>query len=155
MSKHFENQLEQILNSESDENTEELQTEVEPMLPVLYDKKESQVDITNPDIKEDYETARSNMYGLIGKTNAALELTLKIAQMSEHPRALEVAANLIKTSSDISKDLLQLHKQLEQKQAKGEGGSPSYQQVNNYYHTKEEKDSTEQVIDDLPDNDED
>ena len=158
MSTNFEEKLHQILNQSPDnldESNEEHETEPGPMLPVVYDKKESSVELTNPDIKADYDAARSNMYGLMGKTNAAVELALKIAQMSEHPRALEVAANLIKTSSDISKDLVQLHKQLEQKQGKGGEAPTTYQQVNNYYTPKEEKDNAELVIDDLPDTDED
>lgn len=156
MSDNFEKHLNQILGQDVDDldaSTEEDEKEIEPMAPVIYDPKSSNVELHEGDLKEDYNTARSNMYGLLGKTNAALELTLKIAMMSEHPRALEVASNLIKTSSDISKDILQLHKSLEQKQQKGEDGK--YQQINNYYHSKEDKENTESVINDLPDNDED
>ena len=40
----------------------------------------------------------------------AVEEILRIAVVSEHPRAYEVAAQLIKTITDSSKDLLALQK---------------------------------------------
>lgn len=156
MSSSFDKKLEAILKSDNAEkmvddlpDEDEDQQEPEEMLPVEYDKKETSIQLNNKDLQDDYEYARSNLYGLIGRSNAALELTLKIAMMSEHPRALEVAANLIKTSSDISKELISLHKSIEQK---SQGGTPpkegQYTQINNYYSDKEK---AEQTIDDLPD----
>jgi len=162
MSSTFDKKLKELLNNDQDNQakTEELvnslpedqQEQVpEEMLPVEYDSKETSLELGNKDLQSDYEYARSNMYGLIGRSNAALELTLKIALMSEHPRALEVAANLIKTSSDISKELISLHKAIEEKNNK-QPPNGSYTQVNNnYYSKKDEAKDVEDQLDGLPD----
>ena len=60
--------------------------------------------------KDDYEYARTNLYGVIEKGTNALEDILDIAKQSESARAFEVATNLIKTMVDANKDLLQLAK---------------------------------------------
>jgi len=156
MSSAFDKKLEKLLNGDVDklvdglpegEQDEEEQVPDE-MAPVLYDAKDTETQLPSKDLQDDYVAARSNLYGLMGKSNAALELTLRIAMMSEHPRALEVAANLIKTSSDISKELIALHKAIEEKQgSKKEPPKGSYTQ-NNYYISDKEK--AESIIDDLP-----
>ncbi len=51
----------------------------------------------NPDA--DY--SRANYYNLIEKGNEALDGILEVAKESQHPRAYEVAANMIKNLSDI------------------------------------------------------
>lgn len=157
MSSAFDKKLEKLLNGDVDklvdglpesEQDEEEQVPDE-MAPVLYDAKDTETQLPSKDLQDDYVAARSNLYGLMGKSNAALELTLRIAMMSEHPRALEVAANLIKTSSDISKELIALHKAIEEKQgSKKEAPGGKYTQ-NNYYISDKEK--AESVIDNLPD----
>lgn len=160
MSSNFDKQLEKILKGDVDklvddlpEGEEEEEKEPEEMLPVEYERRETSLELSNKDFQEDYEYARSNLYGLIGKSNAALELTLKIALMSEHPRALEVAANLIKTSSDISKELMGIHKQLNDSNKGGGGSEPSGKYVQNNFYG-ESKETTERIIDDLPDDEE-
>ena len=61
----------------------------------------------NPDA--DY--SRSNYYNLIEKGNEALEGILEVAKESQHPRAYEVAANMIKNLSDVTEKLMILQKQ--------------------------------------------
>lgn len=63
-----------------------------------------------PSVGNDFEYARTNMYDIIEKGQEALIGILDVANMSQHPRSYEVAANLIKTLSDVNKDLLQLAK---------------------------------------------
>lgn len=160
MASNFDKQLEKILNDDvgkvvdnlQDNNTNEEESieTTEEMKAVLYDDKESSTQLSNHDLQSDYNSARSNLYGLMGKSNAAIELTLKIALMSEHPRALEVASSLIKTSSDISKELISLHKSIEKEQKKEDVAS-SYTQ-NNYY-MNDKKEDVEGMVDDLPDDD--
>lgn len=58
----------------------------------------------------DYEYARTNLYGIIEKGQDALEQIVDIARQSESPRAFEVVTNLIKTLAETNKDLLQLAK---------------------------------------------
>jgi len=58
----------------------------------------------------DYEYARGNMISILEKGQEALDGVLDVAQQSQHPRAFEVVAGLIKTLADANKDLLELQK---------------------------------------------
>jgi len=60
--------------------------------------------------EEDTEFARVNIKDLINKGGAALDNLLAVAKESEHPRAYEVAAAMIKNLSDSNKDLLNIQK---------------------------------------------
>ena len=64
----------------------------------------------DPDI--DFETGRKNLYNLIDKGNEAIDGILNLAKEGEHPRAYEVAGQLIKTVSEVSQDLLNLQEKL-------------------------------------------
>ncbi len=61
-------------------------------------------------VDDDAEFARQNIRELIQKGNDAVEGILHVAKESEHPRAYEVAANLIKNLSDLNKDLMEIQK---------------------------------------------
>lgn len=61
-------------------------------------------------IQDDSEFARHNIRELIEKGNVAIDNLLHVAKESEHPRAYEVAAGLIKNLSDLNKDLLEVQK---------------------------------------------
>lgn len=62
----------------------------------------------------DHEYARENIYDAIGKGQEALENLIELARESESPRSYEVVATLIKTISDASTNLLNVHKQLKE-----------------------------------------
>ena len=64
----------------------------------------------DPDI--DFETGRKNLYNLIDKGNEAIDGILNLAKEGEHPRAYEVAGQLIKTVSEVSQNLLDLQDKL-------------------------------------------
>lgn len=64
--------------------------------------------------EEDFAIARKNVKCALDKGVEALSGILRIAEASEHPRAYEVAANLIKTIVDSNKSLLDLHEQRRQ-----------------------------------------
>ena len=61
-------------------------------------------------IDDDANFARENIRTLIEKGNLAVDGILHVAKESEHPRAYEVAANLIKNLSDLNKDLMEIQK---------------------------------------------
>jgi hypothetical protein len=61
-------------------------------------------------IESDTDYARKNIRGLIEKGNKAMDSLLNVAAESEHPRAYEVAANMLKSLADMNKDLLDLQK---------------------------------------------
>ena len=53
------------------------------------------IDETKDDIDNDYKYSRDNYYNLIDKGNEAIEGILDIAKEGQHPRAYEVAGQLI------------------------------------------------------------
>lgn len=57
----------------------------------------------------DFSMARSNMKELLSNGMNALDGIMKVAEASDSPRAYEVAALLIKTLSDVNKDLIGMH----------------------------------------------
>ena len=64
----------------------------------------------DPDI--DFETGRKNLYRLLDKGNESVDGILELAKEGEHPRAYEVAGQLIKTVSEVSQNLLDLQDKL-------------------------------------------
>jgi hypothetical protein len=79
---------------------------------------ESDRSVDNPDA--DY--SRSNYYNLIERGNEALEGILEVARESQHPRAYEVAANMIKNLSDVTEKLMILQRQQQELQPKEPAG---------------------------------
>ena len=65
---------------------------------------------TDPDV--DFETGRENLYKLLEKGNEAIDGIVNLAKEGEHPRAYEVAGQLIKTVSEVSQDLLGLQEKM-------------------------------------------
>lgn len=61
-------------------------------------------------IDDDADYARANIRELIEKGNVAMDNLLHVAKESEHPRAYEVAANMLKNLTDMNKDLLEIQK---------------------------------------------
>lgn len=62
----------------------------------------------NRDIETDYRYARENLYEIIENGSHALNELVEIAKASEHPRAFEVVASLMKTLTEANKDLLEI-----------------------------------------------
>lgn len=61
--------------------------------------------------EEDFIYARSNLYNTIEHAQLALDDLAKFAKSAQSARVYEVLANMIKTSIDASKGLLDLQKQ--------------------------------------------
>ena len=77
--------------------------------------KKPNTEITIPEDKDpdiDFETGRKNLYNLLDKGNEAIDGILNLAKEGEHPRAYEVAGQLIKTVSEVSQNLLDLQEKL-------------------------------------------
>jgi len=79
-------------------------------LPVAVKEEEEIVELPDESVQDDFDYARDNMRQLIHKGQNALDGILTIASGSEHPRAYEVAAALMKTMAETNKDLLELQK---------------------------------------------
>jgi len=87
--------------------------EIVPQEVKIETKKELTVTVPedkDPDI--DFETGRKNLYNLLDKGNEAIDGILELAKEGEHPRAYEVAGQLIKTVSEVSQNLLDLQDKL-------------------------------------------
>lgn len=83
-------------------------SEVLDVEPINYQTTEI-VEVKTP-VEDDAEFARTNIRELISKGNTAIDNLLLVANQSEHPRAYEVAAGLIKNLADLNKDLLEIQK---------------------------------------------
>ena len=70
------------------------------------------IDETKSDIDNDYSHSRDNYYNLIDKGNEAIEGILDIAKEGQHPRAYEVAGQLISQVAQTVDKLQDLQKKL-------------------------------------------
>ena len=70
------------------------------------------IDKNKTDIDNDYEHSRDNYYNLIDKGNEAIEGILDIAKEGQHPRAYEVAGQLIGQVAQTVDKLQDLQKKL-------------------------------------------
>ncbi len=75
----------------------------EPLLPVAVPEAVQQED--------DFDLARDTMKNLINKNNSIIDSVVELAKNSESARVYEVAGQLMKTQSEMAKDLMALHKQ--------------------------------------------
>jgi hypothetical protein len=87
----------------------DVDSHAEENLPVEVKQGEI-ISVEDNNIESDFNRVRSNINNLIEKGNTAIDNLLHVAKETEHPRAYEVAANLLKTMSDLNKDLLDIRK---------------------------------------------
>ena len=64
------------------------------------------------DPRQDYEYSRSQLYNLVEKGQEAVNGILDVCQDSQHPRAYEVAGQLIKHVADTTDKLVDLQKKM-------------------------------------------
>lgn len=83
----------------------------EKPLPVVVEKpKNTDVANLDKDLDEDYDEARQTLKDLVKKGNDAIDHLLAIATDTEHPRAFEVVATLIKNTAEANEKLLVMQK---------------------------------------------
>ena len=75
-----------------------------PVTALQYKKEE--------DIEKDYEYQRENFYKLVERGSVAIEGILELAKEGEHPRAYEVAGNLIKQVAEVTEKLGDLQEKM-------------------------------------------
>ena len=68
-----------------------------PVTALQYKKEE--------DIEKDYEYQRENFYKLVERGSVAIDGILELAKEGEHPRAYEVAGQLIKNVAEVTEKL--------------------------------------------------
>ena len=99
----FEKSMEQIFDVAPVEVIEK------ETLPSVIEKENTELD---DDLQTDYETVRNNYEEIIEKGKEAIDDILEIARESEHPRAFEVAATMIKNVTEANEKLILLQKQM-------------------------------------------
>lgn len=87
--------------------------QIEP-IPVLTTEV---VELKDP-VEDDAEFARQNLRDLIEKGNDAADHIISVAKQSDHPRAFEVVAGMLKNLADMNKDLLEVQKRKQDLQPK-------------------------------------
>ena len=66
----------------------------------------------NEDVDSDYKYSRENLYNLVERGQDAIDGILDLAREGEHPRAYEVAGQLIKNVGEVTEKLLQLQEKM-------------------------------------------
>ena len=97
MTKEIDQQLDDILNIESD-------IKEKTQIVKLPERSEN--------IETDYRYARENLYGLVERGQYAIDGILQLSKETEHPRAYEVAGQLIKTVGETAEKLIDLQQKL-------------------------------------------
>jgi thioredoxin-like negative regulator of GroEL len=87
---------------------DKIATALNKNLPVAAQESQPVVD----HLQDDYEESRETYKELIDKGNEAIDLMMELARDSQHPRAFEVLATLLKTQSDNNDKLIDLQKKL-------------------------------------------
>lgn len=75
------------------------------------EQQKKPTEITQPQSQDkDFDYAKKNLYDIIEKSKIALEGIMKVASEGDSPRAYEVVTQMLKTMSEINKDLIDLEK---------------------------------------------
>ena len=133
--KDTKNHLDELFGIENDEKTEEVEEETpsqeiipaDEHLPAVVEDEPTQGDL---DIEYDYELSRETHKDLIEQGQGALTKLLKVAEESQHPRAYEVAGQLLKNLSDMTDKLIILQEKRKKLQDAEQAGSKTIGGVN-------------------------
>lgn len=101
----FEKSMEEIFDVPS----KEVST-VNQKKPVQTIQKQFEVEQFEEDLDRDYRESRQNLKELVRKGNDAIDHLLGIATETEHPRAFEVVATLIKNTAEANEKLMAMQK---------------------------------------------
>ena len=98
-------------------------------LPTTYRPSISEKD----DIDTDTKYVRQNLYDLIEKGHGAIDELLAVADQSQHPRAYEVLATMIKTMVETNRDLIELQERKKKLKKDEEVSQPNGNVTNNMF----------------------
>ena len=114
-------------NYDGIEDALNVDTEIVPASEEKPKKRTERIIDIDKDIKKDYDYSRGQLYDIIEKGQEALSGILDVANNTDHPRAYEVAGQLVKSVSDATEKLIAL----QQKMQDLEEGPKSKQKVTN------------------------
>ena len=66
--------------------------------------------VSDDDLESDYLKSRETYHKLIEKGTSALDHILEVAKQSDEARAFEVVGQILKATSDVNKELLDMQK---------------------------------------------
>ena len=104
---NIDDKLNEVLNI-----AEEVLEKREQKNPLEIVNEKPAVVVPQADVDTDFDTGRGELYKLLEKGNQAIYGILALAKEGEHPRAYEVAGQLIKGQSEIAQNLLDLQDKL-------------------------------------------
>ena len=104
--------------------------ETTPVVVANTEPQQFQVVNVEDEKEADIQHVRANLYDLIKKGTTAADNALKVANEMQHPRAYEVAGNLIKNVGDLTDKLVQLQKTLVDIEVKEKKVNNTTQNVN-------------------------
>ncbi|AGG54287.1 terminase small subunit [Cyanophage S-SSM6b] len=107
--------LNEVFGTEPSELQKAIETKDEIKKPSVK-KSETQ------DVKQDYEYSRAQLNSLVMKGQEAVDGILDVARASDHPRAYEVAGQLIKHVADVADKLIDLQKKMKDLDAEEKKG---------------------------------
>ena len=84
------------------------------IVPAEIEKVQKKEKPNTDHISKDYEYTRGNLYSIIEKGQEAINGILDVAQGSDHPRAYEVAGQLIKSVGDTTDKLIDLQTKMKE-----------------------------------------
>lgn len=85
----------------------EVEEEIKPI-----EEPQSELIPTGNDLEDDYTKSRETYHKLIDKGSDALEYMLEVAKQTDEPRAFEVVGQILKATSDVNKELLDMQKKM-------------------------------------------
>jgi len=91
--------------------------------PLKKDITKAKAIVNDSKLDNDFEYARGNLYQVIANGSNALQELLEVAQQSQHPRAFEVVATLVRTLSDANIALMDLSKKKQNIETAANGGT--------------------------------
>ena len=100
MSTKFEKNMEDIFNLPEKIEDVNNKNEIKP------------VDNIDETVDNDFKYARENLYNLVERWQDAIDGILELSKETEHPRAYEVAGQLIKTVGETAEKLIDLQSKL-------------------------------------------
>ena len=101
METNFELNIDQL-------KVEETALEVSPEVEIIESETREK------DLEIDYEKTRTKYYELLDKGTEALEGMLEVAKQTDEARAYEVVGQLLKNTSEVNREIVDLQKRMEE-----------------------------------------
>lgn len=104
--------------------------QVDSPIVSIEEKKPQESLVYQETLESDFDKARTSINSILDTSELALDRLMDVVKDTDSPRAFEVAATLISTISNASKDLLELHEKLHRLKEKTSQTVPPVNQTN-------------------------